>query len=294
MEQGPAERQLHPLGIQRPHLHPPGRDGGQQGADDRPDHRALARSGGPGDQHVGGQQAEPPGRAVLAPADRQPGQLHLSGDRQGGDRLGESVGADQFQQQRPGRDVADPAQPGAERVRQVLGLAGEVSGCLPGDQADAHQVDGPGPVYLAEDREHRLAAVVRGEPGQGHGGLPPAPVEPPPPPVPHRHRDEPGKPLGLHDPQPGQPDDSQRRQASDPGPPQPEPGGEYQRGRRVRERMGEREPGHPPDEPQQLDDEDDRFGGAVHRGAPHRGRERVAVVELGEVLASHSVTAARH
>ncbi len=181
---------------------------GQQGPDQRPDHRALPRPGGPRDQHMRRDQPQPPRRAVLAPAHRQPGQVHLPSDRQGRDRIGEGVGADQLQQQRAGRDVADPAQPGAERVGQVLGLGREVGRGLPGDQADPYQVDGPGPVHLAEDREHRLAAVVRGEPGQGHRGLPAAPVEPPPPPVPHRHRDEPGEPRRLHDPQPDQARDS--------------------------------------------------------------------------------------
>ena len=268
---------------------------GQQGADHRPDHRALPRPGSPGDQHMGRQQPQPPGRAVLAPADRQPGQVHLPGNRQGRDRIGQGVRADQLQQQRARRDVADPAQPGAERVRQVLGLGGEVGRGLPGDQADPHQVHRPGPVHPAEHGQHRLAPVVRGEPGQGHRGLPPAPVEPPPPPVPHRHRHEPGEPCRLHDPQP----DQARRQPTAarpamPGQPSPSQVANTSSGRRVGERMGEREPQHPPDEPQQLDDEDHRFRGAVHRGPPHRGRERVAVVDLGELLAPHPVTAGRH
>ena len=295
VEQGPAERQLHPLGIQRPHLHPPAAMAGSRAriidqiTEPFPDPVAPAIS-----TCVDG-QPQPPWRAVLAPADRQPGQVHLAGNRQGGDRIGEGVRADQLQQQHARRDVADPAQPGAERVRQVLGLGGEVGRGLPGDQADPHQVHRPGPVHPAEHRQHRLAPVVRREPGQGHRGLPPAPVEPPPPPVPHRHRDEPGEPRRLHDPQPGQ---ARRQPAAArpamPGQPSPSQVTTTSAAAASSERMGEREPQHPPDEPQQLDDEDHRFRGAVHRGPPHRGRERVAVVDLGELLAPHPVTAARH
>ena len=126
-------------------------------------------------------QPQPPGRAVLAPAHRQPGQVHLAGDRQGADRIGEGVGADQLQHHHAGGGGADAAQPGAERVRQVLRPVREVGRGLPGHQPGPHQVHRPGPVHPVQDREHRLAPVVRGEPGQGHGGLPPAPVEPPPP-----------------------------------------------------------------------------------------------------------------
>ena len=194
----------------------------------------------------------------------------------------------------PGRQVADPAQPRAERVRQVLALVGEVGGSLPGHQADPHQVHRPGPVHSIQDREHRLAPVVRGEPGQGHGGLPAAPVEPPPPPVPHRHRHEPREPLRLDHPQPGQGRHSRQRQASDAGPAQAQPDDHDQRRDGIQQRVGEGEPQHPPHEPEQLDDEDDRLRCAVHGGPPHRGRERIAVVDLGELLARHDVTAARH
>ena len=83
-------------------------------------------------------QPQPPRRPVLAPADRQPGQVHLAGNGQRGDRVGEGVRADQLQHQHTGREVADPAQPRAERVRQVLGPVGEVGRGLPGHQADPH------------------------------------------------------------------------------------------------------------------------------------------------------------
>ena len=142
------------------------------------------------------------------------------GDRQGADRVGQGVGADQLQHHHPGCGGADPAQPGAERVRQVLRPGLEVRRGLPGHQPGPHQVHRPGPVHPVQHREHRLAPVVRGEPGQGHGGLPPAPVEPPPQPVPHRPRHEPGEPHRLQDPQPGQPDDGNRGQADDAGPSQ--------------------------------------------------------------------------
>ena len=241
-----------------------------------------------------GGQPQPPGRAVLAPAHRQPGQVYLPGDRQGADRVGQGVGADQLQHHHAGGGGADAAQPGAERVRQVLRPGLEVGRGLPGHQPGPHQVHRPGPVHRAQHREHRLAAVVRGEPGQRHGGLPPAPVEPPPQPVPHRHRHEPGEPHRLQDPQPGQPDDGHHGQADDAGPAHAQPGHHDQRGHRVDPGMGQGEPQHPPDQADELDDHDHRFGGPVDRGPPHRGRERVAVVDLGELLARHPVTAACH
>ena len=218
-----------------------------------------------------GGQPQPPRRAVLAPPDRQPGQVHLAGDRQGADGVGQGVGADQLQHHHAGCGGADAAQPGAERVRQVLRPGLEVRRGLPGHQPGPHQVHRPGPVHPAQHGEHRLAPVVRGEPGQGHGGLPPAPVEPPPQPVPHRHRHEPGEPRRLQDPQPGQADDGKRGQADDAGPSHAEPGHHDQRGHRVDPGMGQGEPHHPPDQADELDDHDHRFGGPVDRGAPHRG-----------------------
>jgi len=44
----------------------------------------------------------------------------------------------------------------------------------------------------------------------------------------------------------------------------------------------------------ELDDGDHPARRVKHRGPPHRRRERVAVVDLGELLAPHPVTAARH
>ena len=152
------------------------------------------------------------------------------------DRVGEGVGADQLQHHHAGRGGADAAQAGTEGVGQVLGPVLEVGRGLPGHQADPHQVDRPGAAHPVQDREHRLAPVVRGEPGQRHRGLPPAPVEQPPQPVPHRHRHEPGEPLRPDQPQPGQPGDDDRGQAGEAGPAQAEPGHDDQRGRRVEQR----------------------------------------------------------
>jgi hypothetical protein len=178
-------------------------------------------------------------------------------------------------------------------VRQVLGPGLEVGWGLPGDQADPYQVYGSGPVHPVQDREHRLAAIVRGESGQSHCGLPPAPVEPPPQPVPHRPSHEPCEPHRLQDPQPGQADDSYRDDASQAGPAHTEPDHHDQRGHRVDPGMSEREPQHLPDQPYKLDDHDDRLRSPVHRGPPDRDCERVAV-DLGELLAHHPVTTARH
>jgi hypothetical protein len=56
----------------------------------------------------------------------------------------------------------------------------------------------------------------------------------------------------------------------------------------------ERKPQHVPYEPDELHDEDHRLRCPVHRGPPHRGGERVAVVDLGELLADDDVPTARH
>ena len=70
-EQSPAGPQLHPaLGVDRPHLHPPRRDGRGEAVEEGPDHRALPGPGRAGDEHVGAEQAEPPQGPVLAPAHR--------------------------------------------------------------------------------------------------------------------------------------------------------------------------------------------------------------------------------
>jgi hypothetical protein len=187
---------------------------------------------------------EPPRRPVLAPADRQAGQVHLASYGQGGDRFGEGVVADELQDQRTQRYIADPAQPRPERMRQVVGPVGEVGRSLTGHQPDPDQIHGPDAVFPGQDREHRLAAEVRCQPGKRHRGLPPAPVEPPPEPVPHRYRDEPGEPVGVHDPQTDQAYGDSHRQTRDTGPAQAEPGDDDQRGHRGQGRMRKRKPEH--------------------------------------------------
>ena len=74
-------------------------------------------------------------------------------------RRGQSVAADELQDQEAGPAGADPAQQGAEPVRQVLGAAGEVGGGLAGDQPDLHPVGVAGGGHLAEYREQDPALV---------------------------------------------------------------------------------------------------------------------------------------
>ena len=49
--------------------------------------------------------------------------------------------------------------------------------------------------------------------------------------------------------------------------------------------MADSEPDQPASQAGELDEPDDALGGAVDRGPPDRGGERVGVVDLGELLA---------
>jgi hypothetical protein len=81
---------------------------------------ALPGPGGPGDEHVGAVDPDQPHLAVLAAADRQCPQIHVSCYGQGGDDGGQGVAADELQHQRTRRGGADPAQHGAEAVGEVV------------------------------------------------------------------------------------------------------------------------------------------------------------------------------
>ena len=115
-------------------------------------------AGGARDQDVGAEQPQQPRRPVLAPADRQPGQIHPLRDRQGRDRVGERVAADQLQHDQARRDRADPAQMHPEAVRDAFGPVGEVGRGLPGHQLDRH------PVHRAARRSPRPAPGIRTRP----------------------------------------------------------------------------------------------------------------------------------
>ena len=126
-EQSPAGPQLHAaLGVDRPHLHPPRRDGRGEPVEEGPDHRALPGPGGAGDEDVGAEQAEPPQGAVLAPAHRHPGQPHRLLGREGPDGLREGVAAVELDD-RPPRGRGDQAGlAGAEAVRDPVEAVGDV------------------------------------------------------------------------------------------------------------------------------------------------------------------------
>ena len=142
---------------------------------------------------------------------------------------------------------------------------------------------------LAQHRQGDPAPVHGGEPGDGHDGLPAAPVTPPPPPRLRRDRDEAGVPV-----RPGQPQRHQRRdgdvgQDHDARPACLRPRRDHDPGGHVEQRVADQEPDHPDQQADELDEPDDPFGGAVHRGPPDRGGERVGVVYLGVLLARDMV-----
>ena len=99
--------------------------------------------------------------------DRQRGQVHLTRYGQGADRVGEGVGADQLQDHHAGGGGADAAQPGAERVRQVLRPGLEVGRGLPGHQPGPYQVARPRPGAPCPGRG---APAGRGSPARARPG----------------------------------------------------------------------------------------------------------------------------
>ncbi|HUY51969.1 MAG TPA: hypothetical protein VMV92_40770 [Streptosporangiaceae bacterium] len=146
-------------------------------------------------------QPDHEGRPVLTAAHRQRAQIGFLGHRECGHRLGQRIPADQFEIDHPGDAAAHPAHVHPEPVGQALGPVGEVGRGLTGHQANRHPVGTRGGRHPAEHRQHDLAAVHRGQPGDRHHRPPVPPVEPPPPAAAQRHCDEPGEPVRPPDPQ---------------------------------------------------------------------------------------------
>ena len=210
-------------------------------------------------------------------------------DRVGGDEGGQGVATDELQQHRAGSGGADPAQQGAEPVRQVLRVFGEVGRGLAGDQADRHPVGVPGGGDLAEHGQQDAALVLRGQVGDRHDTGPPAPVEPGPP-LPAGRGFHPAGERGRPEPPPGRQDHHHPGGQADKAEPAEVDPGDREQGQ---DAGGQRMPGDQPDQPgqqpEQFHGQDDPERSAVDRGAPHRERERVRVIDLGHLLARHDL-----
>ena len=205
-----------------------------------------------------------------------------AGDREGGDEGGQGVAADELQHHRPGPGGADPAQQGAEPVRQVVRVVGEVGRGLPGDQPDVYPVGVPGGGDLAEHGQQDPALIPRGDPGDGHDPGPAAPVAPGPPRAPGRaadpagERDRPEPPPGRQDHDDGQA--ARATRVTQPRLTQVSASSGQDAG-------GQRVPGDQPDQPAQqpgeLHRQDDAERGPVDRCPPEGQGERVAGCTAG-------------
>ena len=287
VEDGPAVGQLHQLGVSGQHPDQALLHEREHGPDQPPQQRRLPRPGRARDQHMGAVQPDQPGQAVLAAADRQGPQVGMRGNRERGDEGGQGITADELQHHRPGPGRPDPAQHRAEPVRKIIGVRGEVSGGLAGDQPDHHPVGVPGRGHLAEHGQQGPALIPRRYPGDRHHRGPPAAVAPAPPSAPGRaadpagERDRPVPPPGPGDDEDGQDQGHQ----GDPAEPDPDHRGESQHARN--QRVPGDHPGQPAEQPGELDGQDDADRGAVDRRPPAGHRERVRVVQLGQLLAGH-------
>ena len=179
---------------------------------------------------------------------------------------GQGVAADELQHHPPGPGRADPAQHGAEPVRQVLRAPGQISRGLAGHQPDRHPVGVPGGGDLAEHRQDNPALMPGRHPGDGHHPGPPAPVAPPAPPLaPRRASDPPGE-RGRPEEPPGGQDHHGPGEQERPGPASRRSARPDQHGH---DGGGHRVPGDQPDQPDQqpdqLDQGDDPGRGPVDR-----------------------------
>ena len=192
-----------------------------------------------------------------------------SGIGTGGDEGGQGVAADELQHHRPGPGGADPAQQGAEPVRQVVGVLSEVGRGLPGDQPDVYPVGVPGGGDLAQHGQQGPALIPGRHPGDRHDRGPAAPVAPGPPRAPGRAADPPGE-RDRPEPPPGGQDmtTAARTRATRPS----QPMFTQRHGPAGQEAGGQRVPGDQPDQPAQQPGElryqDDAGGGAVDRRPP--------------------------
>ena len=180
MNSGAPAAELHAaLGVEHPELHEPVTDRGAEAPDQRPQHRALARAGGTGDEDLRA------GRRTVhsRPSSRRPSCTAPRSTATGAgqrDHLGERVEArdDELEVAGPAWQLAYLTGPGAEPVCQGVEAAGPVLGLLADDHPHGDPIgESPGP-----DPHHPghvlLAVEPPTEPGEHHGGAPPDPVGP--------------------------------------------------------------------------------------------------------------------
>ena len=234
-------------------------------------------------------QPHKPGQAVLAAADRQRLEIRVIGYRQRGDDGGQGVTADELQHHPPGPGRPDPAQHRAEPVRQGLRVLGDISGGLAGHEPDGHPVGVPGRGHLAEHRQDDPALMPGRHAGDGHDPGPAAPVEPAPPLAPRRIGDPPGERARPEVPPGGQDHHDPGHQEDEPRPADVDPGQDQHRD----DGGGQRVPGdhadQPGQQPVQMHHQDDPGRGLVDRRPPDGQGERVAVVQLGHLLAGYDL-----